>query len=218
MVDRDANMAENSTPANAHGRLADIIRKVKIAAAEREDVVVDIREANRVRLEMLAEELRPVTDDVPRDIDFFDLAISSGSQPRFWIDAVTHVHLGHDRRTYRFVRDTRLGRVVLAEGSDVAAMAEAVARHIGERLVERERFLAGEGRDLRVQGARQPGDDTRGAQSEKPAESLPAITLQGARPAGSVFIVGLLWFILGCVAGAGTLAAAFWDRLGAFVN
>ena len=148
-------MADNSNPAKAEGRLADIIRKVKIAAAEREDVVVDIREANRVRLEILVEELRPVIDDVPREIDLFDLTISSGLQPRFWIDAVAHVQVAQDRRTYRFVRDTRLGRVVVAEGSEVAAMADAVSRYIGGAPRRAGAIsCAGETEDVRSRNAR----------------------------------------------------------------
>ena len=43
------------------------MRQVKIAAAERNDVVVDMKEADRARLEILAQELKPVFDDVPAD-------------------------------------------------------------------------------------------------------------------------------------------------------
>ncbi len=206
MSDRDLPMADNTTPATSEGRLASIIRKVKIAAAEREDVVVDIREADRVRLELLVDELRGIIDDVPREIDLFDLTLSSGLRPRFWIDAVAHVHMAQDRRTYRFVRDTRLGRVVVAEDGETGPVADAVSRYIAERLVERERFVSGDVEDLR-------GASPRGGGETVPAMSVP----EGGRRE-SVFIVGLLWFILGCVAGAGVLAAAFWDRLGTLLH
>ena len=103
------------TPADKGRRLADAIRDVRNATADREDVVVDMREAQRMRLELLAAELAPVFADVPADNEWFDFAISSGLQPRLWIDAVSHVSMGRDRRTYRFLRDTRLGRIVLAE-------------------------------------------------------------------------------------------------------
>ncbi|MGO4841804.1 hypothetical protein AB4144_57040, partial [Rhizobiaceae sp. 2RAB30] len=69
--------------------------------------------------------------------------ISSGLQPRLWIDAVSHVAMGRDRRTYRFVRDTRLGRVVLAESTDMKPVADKVTRYIAERLVERQRMMEG---------------------------------------------------------------------------
>lgn len=53
-------MADKITPISADRRLADVIRQVKAAAVERDDVVVDMREADRARLELLLEELRPV--------------------------------------------------------------------------------------------------------------------------------------------------------------
>ncbi len=125
-------------------RLADALREVKNRAADRDDVVVELREATRARLDLLAEELAPVFREVPEEVDIFDFAISSGLQPRLWIDGVAHVALGRDRRTFRFVRDTRAGRVVLAESSAMPPITEAVTRYVAERLVERERALDGQ--------------------------------------------------------------------------
>ncbi|MEM1377986.1 MAG: hypothetical protein AAGG69_11430 [Pseudomonadota bacterium] len=130
--------------------LVDAVRKVKIAAAERSDVVVDMKEADRARLEILAQKLKPVFDEVPLDDLRFDFAISSGLQPRLWIDATAHVIMGRDRRMYRFVRDTRMGRVTLAEGTDPEPIADAVTTYIAERLLERQQaFAADDMRDLR---------------------------------------------------------------------
>lgn len=210
-------MAENMTSLPQDGRLADIIRRIKIATAEHEDVVVDFKEADRARLEVLLDVLRPVIDEVPRAADQFDFAISSGERPRFWIDAVAHVHLGQDRRTYRLVRDTRPGRIVLAETADPEAMAGHVSHYIGERLVERERFVAGDIEEVRAfyarkdaerdaAGPREAGGDAASAPAASPAE-------KAHREANSTFVVALLWFILGCVAGGGILAAALWERI-----
>ncbi|MBO6551759.1 MAG: hypothetical protein JJ926_08265 [Roseitalea sp.] len=127
---------------NPNTRLVDAVRQVKIAAAERNDVVVDMKEADRARLEILAQELKPVFDDVPADDERFDFAISSGLQPRLWIDATAHVMMGRDRRTYRFVRDTRLGRTILAEATAVDPVMSAVTTYIAERLHEREMAFA----------------------------------------------------------------------------
>ena len=120
-------------------RLSAAILEVKTALADRDDVVHDIRDVQRARLELLQQELQDVIDDAPDDT--FDFAISSGEQPRFWIDAVAHVALGRDRRTYRFVRDTRAGRVVLAESGEMETVANAVTRYVAERIVERRRLL-----------------------------------------------------------------------------
>lgn len=120
------------------------VREVKIASAERSDVVIDMKEADRARLEILAQALQPVFDDVPLDDERFDFVISSGIQPRLWIDATAHVMMARDRRIYRFVRDTRLGRVILAQDDKVGAIEEAVTKYIAERLHERELAFAGD--------------------------------------------------------------------------
>lgn len=124
-------------------RLSDAIREVKNAMADRDDVVVELREAERARLELLAQELEAVIADAPPEHPAFDFAISSGARPRFWIDAVAYVSMGRDRRTYRFVRDTRMGRVVLAESPEIKPVADMVTRYVAERIVERQRELEG---------------------------------------------------------------------------
>jgi hypothetical protein len=123
-------------------RLSAAILEVKSALADREDVVHEIRDAERTRLELLMQEVQDVIEDTPDD-QSFDFAISSGAQPRFWIDAVAHVAIARDRRTYRFIRDTRAGRVVLAETSETKQVADAITRYVAERIVERRRQLEG---------------------------------------------------------------------------
>jgi hypothetical protein len=138
-----SDAGENVTQIDPSRRLADAIRDVKNAVADRDDVVVELREASRMRLELLSQELAPVFAEVPADIDMFDFAVSSGLQPRLWIDAISHVSLGRDRRTYRFLKDTRIGRVVLAESTDMKPVADQVTRYIAERIVERQRMMDG---------------------------------------------------------------------------
>lgn len=138
-----SDAGENVAVVDKGRKLSDAIREVRNAAADREDVVVDMREAQRMRLELLAAELAPVFAEVPADNEWFDFAISSGLQPRLWVDAVSHVSMGRDRRTYRFLRDTRLGRVVLAESTDMKPIADQVMRYVAERIVERQRLMEG---------------------------------------------------------------------------
>ena len=49
--------------------------------------------------------------------------------------------MGRDKRIYRFVKDTRLGRTVLTEDTEVDVIADAVTRYVAERIVLRERAL-----------------------------------------------------------------------------
>ena len=57
---------------------------------------------------------------IPDQVDLFDRGISQGDTPRLWIDVVAHVLMGRDKRIYRFVQDTRFGRIVFAESHEVA--------------------------------------------------------------------------------------------------
>lgn len=183
--------------------LADAVRDVKNAVADRTDVVVDLRDAHRMRLELLAAELEPVFADVPHDIDNFDFAISSGLQPRLWIDAVSHVALGRDRRTFRFVRDTRIGRVVLAESSDPKRVAEQVTRYVAERIVERQQMMEG-GADAALPAfAREVANQPETPLREKGASTWSAI-MSG---------FGLL--VAGAAVGIALMAALYWLRMAA---
>lgn len=122
--------------------LKDAVRQARIEAAERTGVVVDLRDAEVARLEILNEALDPLFAEVPPEIELFDRGLSKGDVPRLWVDAIAHIAMGRDKREYRFVQDTRYGRKVIAEATDVAEMAQAVMRYIAGRLVERERALA----------------------------------------------------------------------------
>src|SRR5690349_15418081 len=122
--------------------LKDAVREARIEAAERSGVVVDLRDADVARLELLNDALDPLFEEVPNDVDLFDRGVSKGDIPRLWIDVVAHVEMGRDKRQYRFVQDTRYGRAVLAESYEVPARADAIKRYVARRLVERERALA----------------------------------------------------------------------------
>jgi len=178
-------------PAPKERRLSDAIRDVKNAVADRDDVVVELREAQKTRLELLAAELAPVFADVPGEIDLFDFVISAGAQPRLWIDAVSHVTMGRDRRTYRFLKDTRLGRTVLAESTDLKPVADQVSRYIAERMIERERLMEGTVEPVLAKAAPEPAD------TPKPARGSSALSVIALVVAGALFGVGaaalLLW-------------------------
>jgi len=49
--------------------------------------------------------------------------------------------MGRDKRIYRFVQDTRYGRIVLAESHDVPVIVEAVTGYVARRMIEREHAL-----------------------------------------------------------------------------
>jgi hypothetical protein len=132
---------ESEEQAEPHGLKA-AVHQARIEAAERTGVVVDLRDAETARLELLNDALDPVFAQMPADIELFDRGLSRGDVPRLWIDAIAHVAMGRDKRIYRFVQDTRYGRKVIAESPEIADIAQAVTRYVAGRLVERERALA----------------------------------------------------------------------------
>jgi hypothetical protein len=122
-------------------RLRDALRQARIEAADRTGVVVDLRDAEVARLEILNEALDPLFAQIPEQIDLFDRGVSQGETPRLWIDVVAHVVMGRDKRIYRFVQDTRFGRIVIAESHDAAVIVDAVTDYVARRMIEREHAL-----------------------------------------------------------------------------
>lgn len=166
-------------------RLMEALRKARLDHAERTSVVVDLHDADIARLELLNEALDPVFAEVPDGVDLFDRGISRGETPRLWIDAIAHVGMARDKRVYRFVQDTRYGRKVLAETMNIPDMVEAVTKYMAQRLIERERALAGDGVTL-------IGDLRREARAERRRRSWRALRA----------------FLFGLVCGIGALIAA----------
>ena len=135
------NTGSNAAANRGPTRLRDALRQARIEAADRTGVVVELRDAEVARLEILNEALDPLFAQVPEQVDLFDRGISQGETPRLWIDVVAHVLMGRDKRIYRFVQDTRFGRIVIAESHDVAAIVDAVTDYVARRMIEREHAL-----------------------------------------------------------------------------
>ncbi len=160
------------------------MRKARVESAERSGIVVDLHDAEVARLELLNEAIEPLFREIPAEVDLFDLGISRGETPKLWIDAIAHVAMGRDKRVYRLVQDTRYGRKLLAESIHIPEIVQAVTKYLAQRLVERERALAGTGTPL--------GDWRREAKFERQKRRRHAIEI----------------FVLGLMVGAALLIAA----------
>ena len=142
MSDSGATGAAGNAGEGRPRRLRDALRQARIEAADRTGVVVDLRDAEVARLEILSDALDPLFSEIPDSVDLFDRGISRGDPPRLWVDVVAHIVMGRDKRTYRFVQDTRHGRIVLAESNDVPAIVEAATDYVARRIIEREHALS----------------------------------------------------------------------------
>ena len=142
MFGRKRKSAAAGNSAEAPSPLREAMHQARVEAAERSSVVVDLRDAEVARLELLNEALDPLFADIPPEVDLFDRGISQGETPRLWIDAVAHVAMGRDKRGYRFLHDSRMGRHVIAESHEIADIVRAVTTYVARRLIERQRALA----------------------------------------------------------------------------
>ena len=135
-------------------RLRDALRQARIESAERTGVIVDMRDAEVARLEILNEALDPLFKEIPDNMELFDRGLARGDTPRLWIDAVAHIDMGRDKRTYRFVQDTRYGRKILAESAETEEIVEGVTKYVARRIIERERALAADDRPVQQDAVR----------------------------------------------------------------
>jgi hypothetical protein len=147
-------VAETTTDEKPPQRLRDALRQARVESAERTGVIVDMRDAEVARLEILNEALDPLFREIPDNIELFDRGVARGDTPRLWIDVVAHVDMGRDKRTYRFVQDTRYGRKILAESAETEEIAEGVTKYVARRIIERERALAADDRPLQQEAVR----------------------------------------------------------------
>jgi hypothetical protein len=122
--------------------LSAALRRARLDNAERSEVVANLRAAEIVRLEILRDQLEPVLAQLPKDCDLFDAAISPGERPRLFIDAIGFVEMAPGGRVYRFVQDTRHGRIEVCQNEKTEALVEAITAYIAHRLIEREKALA----------------------------------------------------------------------------
>jgi hypothetical protein len=200
-------------------RLRDAMRRARQNDAERNDVIVDLRETEIARLEVLAENVQDVFDDLPDTTDLFDGQVSQSNPPRLWIDVLAYVVMGRDKRTYQFVQETRQGRKVVRETTSVDQMGEQITNYVAHRMIERERALLSEPEPITEPSADRHTDVGNGAktQNEKADGPEPSTDSQSATPdaakasapestvprySGLALIVS---FLLGMVAGAITL-------------
>ena len=159
--------------------LASAVRRARLENAERAAAIADLREIEVGRLALLESALKPVVREAPPGVDMFDLTLSQGEHPRLFLDMVAFVDMARDRRTYRFFRDTRHGRALIAKNQQIDRIVAAVTDYVARRLVERESMLAAEsacaqGREPIVGPARPSGGAGGNPQGARPPGASPA--------------------------------------------
>ncbi|MEM7463991.1 MAG: hypothetical protein AAF362_15065 [Pseudomonadota bacterium] len=197
----------NVKPENKSLSLSDSIVKIRENQANRNDVVVEMSQAARARLELLVQELEPVLEEVPKDVELFDFSLSGGSDARFWIDMTSFVRMGRDRRQYEFIKDTRLGRTVVGSTPDRLKMAEMVTQYIAERLLDREYTIEGDWQALKLRQA----DENTGVETLlKPTRTGSLLRIDNSRRLWLTILYSVLIFGAGFMVGAASLILWAW--------
>ena len=132
-------------PANLDQRVTSLnaaLRRARAETAAQTGALVDLRAAEIARLEILREQLEPVLAQLPRDCDMFDVAVSPGERPRLFIDQIGFIEMARDRHSYRFLQDTRHGRIEICDSAKLETIVEAITAYMAHRLIEREKALA----------------------------------------------------------------------------
>lgn len=158
-------------------------------------MVAELREAEQARLELLAEALEGVFEDLPPDHDQLLLGILPGDPPRFWVDATSFVVMGRDKRQYQFVKDTRLGRTVLKESTSLEVIADAVTRYVAERVVEREQAIESDWLSKAIRGRGGLFGERRGVDNYSVIWGLGGFGL--GMIAGMFLLLAYAWFSAG---------------------
>lgn len=173
--------------------LREALRRARAASAERSGVLVELRTAELVRLDMLKEKLEPIFAEAPQGVDLFDAAILPGDPARLFVDVLGFVEMGRDKRTYRFFHDTRYGRKLIAETDQISKITESITDYVAHRIVEREKALVSDLVDTSAFAAARP-------QSTPPVANPVPEPVAVREPRGSLVLLVVLALIVALIA------------------
>lgn len=191
--------------------LAEAMNDIRSSQTDKDDVVVELKHAKLSRLELLVEELKPVIKDIPKGCDRFEFAIARGDVPRLWVDMTTFVRLAGDGSDYELVKDTRMGRQVMAREASRTNIANRVTAYVAEHLLERERMMEGDWitESTKSDVVEKTTDETNNQVTVlKVAPSKSRAGFVNEERHSSLLL--LLWFVLGLIGGGIILFILFW--------
>jgi len=188
--------------------LSAALRRARLDNANRSEALSDLRGGEIVRLEVLRDAIEPVLTQLPDDCDLFDVAIAPSERPRLFIDQLGFIEIGRERRVYRFLQDTRHGRIQVCESEKPAAMVEAVTAYIAHRLIEREKALTSDFASGATAGEAARAA-AKAAEAAPPPQRPKGQAPEGQAPEGrgrAVDVYLYFWEVVGAILAFGLLA------------
>lgn len=129
-------------PAGTRNPLDKAISHARLAQAEHLDALLEVRDAQRLRLVALRDDLAQIVNGHPEAGGCFELSIGLGEKPRLWLDMASYVLMEPDPRTYRLVQESRNARETICETDNRDEIIQAIVNHMAHRLVARSRETA----------------------------------------------------------------------------
>jgi len=115
------------------------VRRARLAQAAHFDALVDIKDAQTLRLDALQEKLRKQISSEPRLAGLLPLQMVDVFPPRLWIDNISYIVMEPDPRTYRLMRQEEAGHETILETRDIAEMVAKVREYASHALIEAQR-------------------------------------------------------------------------------
>jgi hypothetical protein len=174
--------------------LAQTLRRVRAAAAERAARTADSRADERLRLEALLARIEAALADAGPGAELFDPGVTQGfprrgapGRSRLFLDALAFFEARRGGRGFRLFQDSRWGRLTLGEADDAEEATRLALDYCARRLLERERALVSD--QTVEEAARRLLTETSGATARNhglaPLASPVSTTANASPPAAS---------------------------------
>lgn len=115
------------------------VRRARLAQAAHFDALVDIKDAQTLRLDALQGKLKKQISAEPRLAGLLPLQMADGFPPRLWIDNISYIVMEPDPRTYRLMRQEQAGHETVLETRDMSEMVSKVREYASHALIEAQR-------------------------------------------------------------------------------
>ncbi len=121
------------------------VRRARLAQAAHFDALVDVRDAQTLRLSALHADLKVKLGKNQQLASLLPLQMENGFPPRLWIDDISFVIMEPDPRTFTLMRQDASGRETIFSTRQMPEMIAKLQEYASHRLIEKQRSEAASG-------------------------------------------------------------------------
>ena len=124
--------------------IEEALRRARAAQSEYLDARANVADLRFLRLQGLADEMAEITKGQKGLDVFMTLKAVPGDPPRLIVDAMSHVVMEPDPRTYMLIYDGPEDRKILCETESRRVIEEKLTEYVAHQIVAQERTLGTE--------------------------------------------------------------------------